>query len=249
MKPDTGRKQKVKAFLLAAGRGKRLRPLTDFVPKCLLPINGTPLLQIWLEHLERSNIDEVLINTHWLHEQVTSFVTNWSQSNRRMQLVLVHEPTLLGSGGSIWAMRHWAGRGPFFIIYADNLTRLDLLKMLKFHMKHKQPLTIRVYKGADPGRSAMVELDENDIVVDFKEKPQKSGSDLGAGGIYIADARIFDYFPVHAAKPRGVLDLSCHVLPRLLGRMKAYKTDEFAIDIGTPGSLALARKKWQASAL
>ena len=87
MKPDIGAEQKVKAFLLAAGRGERLRPVTDFVPKCLLPINGKPLLQIWLEHLAASNIEEVLINTHWLHEQVTAFVKSWSTINRKMKLV------------------------------------------------------------------------------------------------------------------------------------------------------------------
>jgi len=235
----------MKAFLLVAGRGERLRPLTETTPKCLLPINGTPLLQIWLEHLEHAGIDEVLVNTHWLHEKVLQFVKKWSAAHSRMRIIVYHEPALLGSAGTILANREWAGRGPFFIIYGDNLTRFDLQKMLAFHIKNRQPLTIRIYRGADPKRAGIVCLDENNIVIDFEEKPAKPKSDLGAGGIYIADQRIFDYFPgLTAGSGSGPLDLSCHVLPRMHGKMKAYDSGEFSMDIGTPESLAQARRKW-----
>jgi len=235
----------LKAFLLVAGRGERLRPLTDTTPKCLLQINGTPLLQIWLEHLERSGIDEVLINTHWLQEQVQDFVKLWSAKHSKINITLFHEPTLLGSAGTLLANRQWAGHAPFFIIYGDNLTKFDLQKMLAFHRKNRQPLTIRIYKRADPKRSGIVCLDENDIVIDFEEKPKKPKSDLGAGGIYIADCRIFDFFPKNRkGRMSDILDLSYHVLPKMAGKMKAYDSGEFSIDIGTPDSLAKARKKW-----
>jgi mannose-1-phosphate guanylyltransferase len=236
----------LKAFLLVAGRGKRLRPLTDKTPKCLLPINGRPLLEIWLEHLVHSGVDEVLINTHWLHEQVSSFVEKWSTDHKQIRIILFHEPGLLGSGGTLWANREWAGRGPFFIIYGDNLTRFDLRKMLSFHNKFRQPLTIRIYRGADPERAGIVCVAPNNIVTDFEEKPVKPKSDLGAGGIYIADERIFDFFPAPTErKPGTVLDLSRDILPRMVGRMKAYESEEFSMDIGTIDSLTAARNKWR----
>lgn len=235
----------LKAFLLAAGRGERLRPLTDARPKCLLPIGDRPLLQIWLAHLEKTGIDEVLINTHWLAEQVQDFVAQWSAVHHRMTIILVHEPVLLGSAGTILANRQWAGRGPFFIIYGDNLTRFDLLKMLRCHEESGKPVTIRVYRGADPARAGIVCLDENEVVIDFEEKPQKPKSGWGAGGIYIADSRIFAYYPKGRGAGTGTLDLSCHVLPRLHGNMQAYISSEFAMDIGTPESLAAARAKWR----
>jgi len=228
-----------------AGRGERLRPLTDMTPKCLLPINGTPLLQLWLEHLEYSGIDEVLLNTHWLHHQVREFVQKWSALHRQVKIVLYHEPVLLGSAGTIWANREWAGPGPFFIIYGDNLTRLDLQRMLACHNKNRQPLTIRAYQGADPKRSGIVCLDEYGIVIDFAEKPVQPKSDIGAGGIYIADNRIFDFFPQHHVHHiNGILDLSHHVLPGMVGNMKAYDSREFSMDIGTPDSLKKARRIW-----
>ena len=235
----------LKAFLLVAGRGERLGALTAATPKCLLPINGTPLLQIWLEHLERSGIDEVLINTHWLHEQVEDFVEQWSARHEQLKTILYHEPILLGSAGTLLANRQWAGQEPFFIIYGDNLTRFDLRKMLDFHGRQRQPLTIRIYRGADAKRAGIVCLDENDIVIDFEEKPEKPKSDVGAGGIYIADNRIFDYYPKQGYNRSSLaLDLSQHVLPRLVGKMKAYDSGEFSMDIGTPESLAEARGHW-----
>jgi mannose-1-phosphate guanylyltransferase len=243
---ESSQGQKLKAFLLVAGRGKRLRPLTDNIPKCLLPFNGKPLLEIWLEHLVCSGIDEVLINTHWLHDQVTHFVEKWLAEHKQIRIILFHEPVLLGSGGTLWANREWAGCGPFFIIYGDNLTRFDLRKMLSFHNKYRQPLTIRTYRGADPERAGVVCVDQNDIVTDFEEKPLRPKSDLGAGGIYVADERIFDFFPApNERKPGAVLDMSRHILPRMVGRMKAYGSGEFSMDIGTIDSLTAARKKWR----
>ena len=237
----------LKAFLLVAGRGERLRPLTDETPKCLLPIHGTPLLQIWLEHLERSGIDEVLINTHWLHEQVHDYVKQWSAGHHRLKILIFHETVLLGSAGTLLANRHWVGADPFFIIYGDNLTRLDMQKMLAFHKENKQLLTMRVYRGADPERAGIVCLDENDIIIDFAEKPANPRSNLGAGGIYITDGRVFDFFPGPGQKPaKGIFDLSYHVLPRLAGKMKAYESGEFAMDIGSPARYEKAQEIWAA---
>jgi len=246
MKQHNEPKQKLKAFLLVAGRGERLRPLTDAIPKCLLPINGIPLLQIWLEQLERSRVEEVLINTGWLHEMVEEFVQEWSARHKAVKIKLFHEPVLLGSAGTLLANREWVGRDPFFIIYGDNLTRFDLQKMLEFHEKNGLPLTIRTYKGADPKRAGIVCLDESGTVIDFEEKPENPKSDMGAGGIYIADQRIYYFFPDKHERPKDAeLDLSYHVLHRMIGKMKAYDSGEFSMDIGTPESYAKAQEIWR----
>jgi mannose-1-phosphate guanylyltransferase len=234
MKLSDQKKATLKTFLLVAGRGERMRPLTDTIPKCLLPINGIPLLQIWLEHLERSGIDEVLINTHWLHGMVEEFVERWASRHKNIKITLFHESTLLGSAGTLLANRKWVGSNPFFIIYGDNLTQLNLQNMLAVHKKSGLPLTIRIYKGADPKRAGIVCIGENDIVTDFEEKPDTPKSDLGAGAIYVADSRIFDFFPgPNEVATGGVLDLSYHVLTRMAGHMKAYESGEFSMDIGT----------------
>lgn len=234
----------LKAFLLVAGLGKRLRPLTNTTPKCLLPINGKPLLEIWLEHLARSGVDEVLINTHWLHAMVKDFVEKWPAA-RNIRIKLFHEPVLLGSAGTLLANKEWAGRGPFFIIYGDNLTNINLNKMLAFHVKGGQPLTLRVYEAEFPNRVGVVTVDKSGNIIEFEEKPKAPKSNLGAGGIYIADHRIYEYFPDLANFTHGtIMDLSYHVLPNMVGHMKAYDSKEFSIDIGNPASYEKAQIEW-----
>jgi mannose-1-phosphate guanylyltransferase len=90
----------MKAFLLAAGKGTRLKPYTDSKPKCLIPINGTPLLQIWIDLLARHGVTEVLINTHHHAGQVERFLAD-CRTRHTMKVLSVHEPQLLGSAGTI----------------------------------------------------------------------------------------------------------------------------------------------------
>jgi mannose-1-phosphate guanylyltransferase len=89
----------MKAVILAAGLGTRLRPITSATPKCLVPINGVPLLELWLRDCERAGVEAVLVNTHHLAERVEEFVA----ARRGIPVTLAYEPTLLGSAGTIAA--------------------------------------------------------------------------------------------------------------------------------------------------
>jgi mannose-1-phosphate guanylyltransferase len=116
----------MKAFLLAAGEGTRLRPLTDSIPKCLVPIRQKPLLEIWLQLCARSGIREVLINLHSHADAVRSFVAG---RDFGVQIRLFEEPRLLGSAGTIAANRAWVQPDPYFwVFYADVLTNMNLSK-------------------------------------------------------------------------------------------------------------------------
>lgn len=233
----------MKVFLLAAGLGTRLRPLTDKTPKCLLPIAGKPLLQIWLESLERQGVDEVLVNTHCHPRQVEDLLLDWRGS--RLQVSIFHEPVLLGSAGTLLANEHFvAGNDPFFIIYGDNLSQVELPKMLAFHSEHGLPFTLGVFKADDPQRCGIAEIDAEQLVTGFVEKPLKPRSNLAAAGIYVADRRLFDFYPGALAGQSGPLDLGFHIIPRLVGRMKAYFIAEFLMDIGTPESYQSAQRLW-----
>jgi len=123
----------MKAFLLSAGLGTRLRPLTNETPKCLLPIGGKPLLEIWLELLGLYGVSEALVNTHWYADKVERFLsadyadyTDQINNEKRPKpnIKLFYEEELLGSGGTLLANREWVADGqPFFILYGDNLTK------------------------------------------------------------------------------------------------------------------------------
>ena len=280
-------KQGMKAFLLSAGLGTRLRPLTNEIPKCLLPIRGKPLLEIWLELLSKHGVTDVLVNTHWQREKVVNFLegekirkdehrtsnVQHRTSNGKTKKVeedgekvrreevrsqkteirgqrpkpnikLFYEEELLGSAGTLLVNREWVADGrPFFILYGDNLTNVDLGRMYEFHVDHGMPFTLGVFKADEPERCGIAEVDEEGMVVGFVEKPEKPKSDLAAAGIYVADQRIFEYFPEGAEEMRP-LDLGFHVIPRIVGHMKAYFIEEFLMDIGTVDSYEKAQIIW-----
>ena len=133
----------MKAFLLAAGHGTRLRPLTDTVPKCMVPIRGVAMLDIWLQICDRVGIDEVLINLHAHSEPVRAALQH---SKRRVRVILSEEPVLLGSAGTLACNRGWVEAEPYFwVLYADVLTNANLNEMLQFHII-KSALPLRHYR-------------------------------------------------------------------------------------------------------
>lgn len=233
------------AFLLAAGVGSRLETLTREKPKCLLPIHGKPLLQIWLELLRSQNVTQVLLNTHWLHEQVEAFVTHWQQCNPTPQITLFHEPTLLGSAGTILANRNWVTSGePFLILYADNLTDVPVGKLVDRHLQHGLPFTLGVFRTEYPTQCGIAEIAPDGVVIGFEEKPAHPKSKWAAAGVYVADKRIYDAFP-HVPDSAEKLDFGFHIIPRLLGKMEAYYIHDFLMDIGTPEAYQKAATLWQ----
>ncbi len=236
----------MKAFLLAAGVGTRLRPYTDKTPKCLMPIQGIPLLEIWITLLEKNNINEVLINTHHLADQVEAFVKR-IQKKVRIKITTKYEKNLLGSGGTILSNRNFVdGGNDFLIIYADNLTNIDLKKMIGFHSDCKKKggiLTMGLFHAPDPRACGIAELDKDKKVINFIEKPKNPLSDLANGGIYITSPRIYEYFPEPVTR-EPVIDFGYHILPQLKEQMYGYEIEEYLKDIGTIEAYDTARREW-----
>jgi mannose-1-phosphate guanylyltransferase len=232
----------MKAFLLAAGEGRRLRPMTDRIPKCLVPIGGTPLLGIWLRLLESQGVTGALVNTHHLAGEVDTFLRSWPTS---MDVVTVHEPRLLGSAGTVLANRDFvSGQEPFLVIYADNLSAMDVRKMARFHAGRTEPLTIGVVPTDRPQEKGTVVVDEDGRIVAFDEKVEHPRSNLSNAGVYAASDGLFD--DLAAARTSEVLDFGYDVLPRMVPRLSAYRIHEYMVDIGTPEAYARAQVAWQA---
>src|SRR5690348_8975001 len=122
---------RMKAFLLAGGLGTRLLPLTERVPKCLLPVQGKPMLQLWFDICRRYGIREILINVHRHGNLVAEFIEKYA---RGLSVRLFEETKLLGSAGTVKANREWVQPdAAFWIFYADVLTTTRLDQMLNFH--------------------------------------------------------------------------------------------------------------------
>jgi mannose-1-phosphate guanylyltransferase len=227
----------MKAFLLAAGHGTRLRPITDTIPKCLVPIRGTPLLSIWLGLCKRFGIDEVLINIHTHVTMVQDFLRKNANGVRAR---VVEEEQLLGSAGTLRHNRDWITEEElFWVFYADVLCRPDLGEMLRLHVQRKPAATLGVYEVPDPRRCGIVSTDRNGIVQQFVEKPAIPIGNSAFAGVMIGTPELIDVIPDDAPA-----DIGFHVLPRFVGRMLAYPIDSYLIDIGTMENYQTAQKTW-----
>ncbi len=227
----------MKAFLLAAGVGSRLRPITGKIPKCLVPINGHSLLYYWLKLFEQYGIEEVLINLHHLPDLVFQFL---EENVFDLTVHTVFEQELLGSAGTIRNNFDFVCKeSEFLICYADNLTNINLARMIDFHESRRQILTVGLFHTNNPARCGIAEIAENHTVVSFVEKPEQPKSDLAGAGIYIANHEIWHYLP-----DRYPADFGYDVLPQLVGKMKGYFIKEYFIDIGTAENYERARREF-----
>ena len=227
----------MKAFLLAAGYGTRLRPLTDTIPKCLVPICGVPMLRIWLDLCRRHNISDVLVNIHSHADVVRDFLRSY---NSGATVQVSEESELLGSAGTLRANRDWVqSESTFFVFYADVLTNANLDEMLGFHRASSQVATLGVYEVPDPGRCGVVNVDEQGIIRSFVEKPVAPESNLAFSGLLVASPELLDFVPLVAPA-----DLGFDVFPRLIGRMAAYRIRDYLEDIGTLENYYGAQVSW-----
>ena len=226
----------MKAFLLAAGHGTRLRPYTENIPKCLLPIRGTPMLEIWLALCRRYGITDVLVNTHAHASAVKEFVARWRDGVR---VSVVEEPELYGSAGTLAANRAWVEHeDKFWVFYADVLTNTDLAAMLRFHQP-SSVATLGLYPVPDPQRCGIATLDAAGTILSFVEKPAAPAGNLAFAGLLLAKPDLLDCIPQKAGA-----DIGFDVLPRMVGRMRGYRIPEFVLDIGTQENYESAQKLW-----
>ncbi|MGN6679121.1 MAG: nucleotidyltransferase family protein [Streptosporangiaceae bacterium] len=231
----------MKAFLLAAGVGSRLRPITDMVPKCMLEIDGSPLLEIWLDEFDRAGVDEVLLNLHHLPDVVRQHVRARTAPPK---VQMTFEPDLLGSAGTLAAHQEWVCEEEFFLACnADNLTDFDMRKLITEQREHGCPATLAVFHSDRPSAGGVVELDNAGTVIAFTEKPAEPASDLVNAGIYAFQPRVL----AEIGDPPQ--DIGYHLLPRLSGRARAVPITGYFRDIGTPDAYRLAREEWPARAL
>jgi mannose-1-phosphate guanylyltransferase len=227
----------VKAFLLAAGNGTRLQPLTRSVPKCLVPIRGMPLLGIWLRWCYRYDVEEVLINTHRDADAVCDYL---AANHLGVRIRLSHEPELLGSAGTLVRNREFiADERRFAILYADVLTNADFSRMVAFHDEQQSAATIGVYHVAEPRQCGIVAVGENSVVTGFIEKPERPCSDLAFTGLMIATPAVLDEVP-----KKLPADVGFDLLPQLVKRMRAFTITDYLIDIGTMEKYTSAQVEW-----
>jgi mannose-1-phosphate guanylyltransferase len=157
---------------------------------------------------------------------------------------LIHEEALLGSAGTIAANRAWIGTdSSFWVLYSDVLTNMNLRRMGEFHRQNEDIATLGLYRVPDPSSCGVALTDEAGLITEFEEKPDAPRGDWVFSGIMVASPKLFDVIP-----PSVPADISFHVLPRLLGKMRAYRIDDYLLDIGTLSNYQKAQTSWPGDA-
>lgn len=223
----------MKALILAAGYGSRLGEITENTPKCLIKIGAETMLDHWLNKLVKLGVEDFFINTHYLSQKVENFVFKHPLKDK---ITLFHEKKLLGTAGTIIKHVEALNSEPFFIIHADNYCE-DNLNAFLFSFRQRPSDTIMsmlTFTSQSPQDCGIVEVDNEQRLIAFHEKINNPPSNQANGAIYLASPNLFSEMPVNVDK---FLDFSCDIIPKLLGKIHCFHTEEYFQDIGTPDSL------------
>jgi len=232
----------MRALLLAAGLGTRLRPLTDTVPKCLVPVGGRPLLDLWLEQLDRAGIDDVLVNLHYLPGVVSDHLsTRPPRAGLRVHTVL--EPKLLGTGGTLLRNRPFFAGDAVMMIHADNVSVFDMAAFMGAYERRDEgiEMTMMTFRTDAPQSCGIVEVDARGRVQAFHEKVAAPPGNLANAAVYIVSRRVVDFM---AGLGKEVVDFSTEVIPAFLGRIGTFENDIYHRDIGTLESFEAAQHEY-----
>ena len=222
----------MKAMLLAAGLGTRLRPLTYELPKPMVPILGRPVMEHILRLMARHGFDDVVANLHYFPDLIRDRFGDGSDYGVR--LVYEYEPELLGTAGGVRNVREHFGGETFLIISGDALTDVDLTALWEAHKRKGGIATLALKRVEDTREYGVVIVDDDGRIQGFQEKPDPAEalSDLGNCGIYVFEPEIFDHFP-----DRPFVDWAMDVFPTLLEQDVSFYGHEITDYWNDVGSL------------
>tara|TARA_Y100000816_G_scaffold122065_1_gene85799 strand:- start:36261 stop:36977 length:717 start_codon:yes stop_codon:yes gene_type:complete len=223
-----------KALILCAGEGQRLRPLTLRTPKPLIKVNGQPLLAYWLNKLTNAGVKKILINTHYMKDEIINYVNN---SEFKKNVVFVEEQNLLGTAGTlINNSKFFFEEEKFIFMHGDNYSDEDISKLLTAHENRPEGslMTMMTFNARKPEKCGIVELTNNNIVCNFYEKSKLKKGNIANSAIYVLSSvflkEILENF-------ENAKDFSLDILPNFLGKIYTFHTQGIFYDIGTPEDL------------
>lgn len=221
----------MRALILSAGLGTRLRPYTDYTPKPLFTISGRPLLDIMITQLIQAGCESAIINTHHLHTQIEAFI---AQQNYAIPIQTRYEAKILGTGGAILNVRDFWNERPFMVVNADIVTSIDFKAVYRFHCQHKYPVTLVLVD--DPEFNSVI-TDADGFVTEFHQPSAASGrsaqSALTFTGIQVLDPEILQF--ISRRMPASSIDAYARLIAKG-EKIKSYISPGGAYwkDIGTP---------------
>jgi len=200
----------MKAVLLAAGKGMRLKPITDKIPKVMIPINRKPILEYHIERLAKAGINDVFINLHHLPKRIKNYFKDGKKWG--VKIKYSYEPEISGTAGAIKKLENKLDSSPFLVVYGDNFLELDYRDFIDYSEKKGGIGTVVVFEKEDVLGSGILDFEDNNEVLCFKEKPREDEifSHWISAGIFYFRKEIFNYI-----QP-GFSDFGFDVLPKIL---------------------------------
>jgi len=242
----------LKAVILIAGEGSRLKPLTDYIPKCCMPIAGVPLLHIWIKKLLEAGVGEILLNPCGVTQEVMESIFSLKLHINPIHIVPERKP--LGTAGTLWKNREWLQDDDFIVIYGDVLTNLSLEKLISVHGHCWDGLmTAATYRTDRPKQKGILEMichshsyhvDAQGWAVSFHEKPENPESELAFAGIAIAKPELLSHIT------KKDFDLTGDVLTRIVNDVDEriwvyYDPKWYFKDIGTIPDYLACQSEWR----
>lgn len=230
-----------KAFILAGGRGVKMRPFTYEMPKAMIPVRNRPLLEHVIEIIRSFGIREIIISIDYLGDKIKDYFGDGGKFGVRITYAEEIKPK--GTAVPLRSAKSLIGSNPFILWHCDVLADIDLMDFIDFHESHKGMVTMALTPVSDPSAFGAVKL-RGDNIVDFKEKAGHGPevSRLINAGIYLMNPKIIDYIP---KKPVSYLEKD--VLPTLIkkGHLYGYVFEGKWFDVSTPAVYERALKEWK----
>lgn len=217
----------MKAVIMAGGKGTRLRPLTNTVPKPMVPLIDRPVLEYSLRLLKKNGISDVAITLGYLPEKITQYFGDGSRFGVRLRYYYEKEP--LGTAGGVKQAEDFFD-GAFLVLSGDAYTEVDLKNAIAFHTAKRSPFTLIAQPHPYPEGLGTLEIDFENRITNFTEKPEVVKPALINTGIYVMEREILRLIP------DGPYDFGRQLLPRLTGRCYACVDYSYWSDIGTLSS-------------
>jgi len=221
----------MKAMVLAAGLGTRLRPLTHEIPKPLVPVVNRPIMEHILELLANRGLNEIVANLHWYADTIRNRFGDGSDLG--VEITYSYEEELLGTAGGVRNVRDFFGDEPFVVMAADALTDIDLDALLRTHRDNGWIATLAVKPVKDTTEYGVIVTADDGSIKGFQEKPESADalSDLANCMIYVLEPEIFDHFP-----DKQEVDFALDVFPALLeagAPFGVHPIDDYWNDVGS----------------
>lgn len=225
----------MKAVILCGGKGTRMRSVSQTIPKALIQIGGTPILEHQIRLLKQYGVNEIILTVQHMARAIIDFVQDGSKWG--VKIKCVEETPPLGTAGGLGHLREIL-QEDFIVVYGDVMMNLDITKVVDFHLKNRAFATLVTHPNDHPRDSDLIEVNADNKIIGFHRKPHERNKDyhnLVNAGVYVLSRNIFDYIPDSAPS-----DFINDVFPKAIhgNPIFSYRTFEYMKDMGTPSRLA-----------